>query len=45
LLAQPLPGALSLFFSKLAQIALCTALIKAVACRITKAGRVGMAHQ
>jgi hypothetical protein len=45
LLAKPLPGTLSLFFSKLAQITLRTALIKAMACRIAKAGGVGMAHQ
>jgi hypothetical protein len=45
LLAQPLPGALSLFLSKLPQITLRTALIKAMACRIAKAGGVGMAHE
>jgi hypothetical protein len=44
LLAQPLPGTLSLLFSKLAQIALRTALIKAMACRIAKARGIGMAH-
>jgi hypothetical protein len=45
LLAQPLPSTLSLFFSKLTQITLRTALIKAMACRIAKAGGIRMAHQ